>query len=111
MEGTITIQVGKSSHEVPVANIGAFSGDYPKETGEALIELVRQVALEESARRAALGQDGLTGAQRDALADLCERFRVRFNPRAYWPVCNTDGTVEGWTGPIYVGCEPDGRIH
>lgn len=53
----------------------------------------------------------LTAAQTAALAALCDRFRVPFDPTAFAPTFDLPaGYVAGWVGPIYVGCDPDGVI-
>lgn len=53
----------------------------------------------------------LTASQVDALTILCGRYSVAFNPAAYLqPADLPAGWVSGWVGPIYVGCDPEGRI-
>lgn len=53
----------------------------------------------------------LTAAQVDALARLCGRYSVAFDPAAYrQPSDLPAGWAAGWVGPIYVGCDPEGRI-
>lgn len=52
-----------------------------------------------------------TAAQVDSLARLCGRYSVVFNPAAYrQPADLPAGWVAGWVGPVYVGCDPEGRI-
>lgn len=54
--------------------------------------------------------------QREALAELCERYHVPFDERDYMPQFDLpSGYVGGWVGGIehrklYVGCDPEGRI-
>ncbi|HEX5522800.1 MAG TPA: hypothetical protein VFX53_05100 [Pedococcus sp.] len=53
----------------------------------------------------------MTSEQRDALAALCERYNVDFDPDAFHPAWDLPaGYVAGWVGPIYVGCDPEGAI-
>jgi hypothetical protein len=59
---------------------------------------------------------GLTVEQAAALRSLCGRYNVEFRPSDYRPVGRPAGWVEGWVGgpdagKIYVGCDPEGRIH
>lgn len=53
----------------------------------------------------------MTEAQREALAALCERYDVEFDPDAFGPGFGLpSGYVAGQVGPIYVGCDPEGQI-
>ena len=52
-----------------------------------------------------------TQAQTDALRALCERYHCDYVPSEFRPVFGLPaGYVAGWAGPIYVGCDPEGRI-
>lgn len=56
--------------------------------------------------------DGLTIAQRRALVDLSERYKVPFNRDNFRHTHDLPtGYVAGWVGPIYVGCSPEGGIN
>lgn len=58
-----------------------------------------------------VGADGLTKAQRIALSQLAARYGVPFDATAFKPTFDLPaGRVAGPVGPIYVGCDPDGRI-
>lgn len=50
--------------------------------------------------------------QRAALKELCGRFdNVTFDEADFRPAWDLPaGYVDGWVGPIYVGCAPDGQI-
>lgn len=53
--------------------------------------------------------------QREALRNLAFRYNVNFDESKFL-VYKQDSTMmpgwaEGWVGPIYVGCSPEGRIH
>ena len=53
--------------------------------------------------------------QREALRDLASRYKVEFDETKFI-VFSKDrsmmpGWAEGWVGPIYVGCSPEGAIH
>ncbi len=54
----------------------------------------------------------MTVQQRQALRELCERYRVPFAESTF--EINAyglpPGFVAGWVGPIYVGCSPNGEI-
>jgi hypothetical protein len=53
----------------------------------------------------------MTDAQRNALTALCERYHVPFSEDAFrYAFGLPAGYVAGQVGPIYVGCDPDGRI-
>ena len=58
----------------------------------------------------------MTPKQVQALSDLCERYKVPFHEKDYWPQFDLPrGYVAGWIGgndhrKLYVGCDPDGRI-
>ncbi len=53
----------------------------------------------------------MTPAQEVALRRLCENYKVPFDPKEYHPKFDLPpGYVAGWVGPIYVGCDADGRI-
>ena len=53
----------------------------------------------------------MTEQQEAALRDLCERYRVDFDQDNYKPGgFLPEGYVSGWVGPIFVGCDSDGRI-
>jgi hypothetical protein len=46
-----------------------------------------------------------------ALRNLCERYKVSYDPFQYFPRFDLPkGYVAGQVGPIYVGCDPEGRI-
>lgn len=51
-------------------------------------------------------------AQRKALAELCERYGVAFDPANFGPTYGLpSGYVAGWIGSnIYVGVDQDGRV-
>lgn len=53
--------------------------------------------------------------QREALRDLASRYNVDFDESKFF-VYKASSTMmplwaEGWVGPIYVGCSPEGQIH
>ena len=53
--------------------------------------------------------------QREALRNLAFRYNVDFDESKF-RVYKQDSTMmpgwaEGWVGPIYVGCSPEGQIH
>ena len=58
-------------------------------------------------------------AQRNALKNICERYRVTFKEEDYtvYPASSSmmAGWAEGWVGgmlnTIYVGVSPEGQIH
>lgn len=53
----------------------------------------------------------MTDAQREALTALCGRYNVPFNEADFGPTFGLPaGYVAGQVGPIYVGCDADGRI-
>jgi hypothetical protein len=54
----------------------------------------------------------MTEAQREALQDLCDRYKVPFDPATFHARSDLPpGYVAGWIGDrIYVGCDPEGRI-
>jgi hypothetical protein len=53
----------------------------------------------------------MTPQQSQALRELCERYHVPFVASSYRPTFDLpSGYVAGWVGPIYVGCDPTGRI-
>jgi hypothetical protein len=53
----------------------------------------------------------MTDKQREALTALCGRYNVPFNEENFrHPFDLPTGYVAGQVGPIYVGCDPDGRI-
>lgn len=53
----------------------------------------------------------MTPPQEAALRDLCRRYHVPFDPKEYHVRSDLPpGYVAGWVGPIYVGCDADGRI-
>lgn len=54
----------------------------------------------------------MTDKQYSALARLSERYDSPFEPKTFRPAFDLpDGWVEGWVGPIFVGCSPEGEIH
>lgn len=54
----------------------------------------------------------MNDAQRIALRDLCHRYNVPFVESHFQvkPFGLPEGYVAGWVGPIFVGCDPEGRI-
>lgn len=59
----------------------------------------------------------MTDAQRDALTDLCARYRVPFIEEAWSPAGFDlpNGYVAGWVGEgkfgaVYVGVSPEGVV-
>jgi hypothetical protein len=53
----------------------------------------------------------MTPEQDNALKLICERFHVPYDPANYRPVFDLPKDwVAGVVGPIYVGCDPTGRI-
>lgn len=57
----------------------------------------------------------MNDAQRKALSDLAARYKVDFDESKFF-VYKEDSSMmpnwaEGWVGPIYVGCSPEGSIH
>ena len=53
----------------------------------------------------------MTPQQSQALRELCERYHVPFSADDFrQPFDLPAGYVAGWVGPIYVGCDPTGRI-
>jgi hypothetical protein len=53
----------------------------------------------------------LTPEQEAALRDLCDRYKVEFDPTNFHPRFDLPaGYAAGWVGPIYVGCSPEGAI-
>lgn len=62
----------------------------------------------------------MTTAQIAALTDLCDRYKVPFDPEAFHTQFDLPpGYVAGWVGQpdfagnpgsIYVGCSPEGEI-
>lgn len=50
--------------------------------------------------------------QFEALSGLCSRYGIPFEPDRFFPSYGSTGFVEGPVGDkIYVGCDPEGRIH
>jgi len=61
------------------------------------------------------GKQEMTAMQLAALADLCQRYHVRFDAESYHPQFDLPpGYVAGWIGTpengIFVGVSPEGRI-
>jgi hypothetical protein len=53
----------------------------------------------------------MTDEQIVALAKLCDRYNVPFRMQDFAPTFDLPSDyVAGWVGPIYVGCDADGRI-
>lgn len=53
----------------------------------------------------------MTPQQEEALRALCGRYHVEFSPENFrYAFGLPKGYVAGQVGPIYVGCDPDGRI-
>lgn len=55
----------------------------------------------------------MTPRQYDALAGLCHRYKVEFDPEKFTPAFDLPpGYVSGWIGGnrIYVGVSPEGEI-
>jgi hypothetical protein len=53
----------------------------------------------------------LTDAQERSLRALCQRYRVEFTPAGFHRRFDLPSEyVAGWVGPIYVGCDAEGRI-
>jgi hypothetical protein len=53
----------------------------------------------------------MTPQQEEALRALCGRYSVPFNRGDFRPQFDLPaGYVAGVVGPVYVGCDPDGRI-
>lgn len=62
-------------------------------------------------RHPSTGAFAMTDEQRDALTDLCGRYKVAFEPRSYGPALDLPpGYVTGWVGPILVGVSPEGEV-